>query len=69
VRRRNGDKFFACRHCASTLVVTEATLTHVSLVSPADEPDVRIVLVGGTEVHRCVRQSPRRTRSDINSET
>jgi hypothetical protein len=57
---RQEGVFFICRHCDTTLTVTEATLTQVSLISATDEPQVRVVQVDGTEVHRCIRRDLRR---------
>jgi hypothetical protein len=57
---RQQGSFFVCRHCDSELTVTEATLTRVRLISPVDEPDVRVVLIEGSEVHRCTRRDLRR---------
>ena len=54
---RQDGLFFVCRHCDGQLTVTEATLTRVLLVSAPDRPEVRVVLVDGTEVHRCTRRS------------
>jgi hypothetical protein len=53
---RQQGSFFVCRHCDRELTVTEATLTRVRLVSATDRPEVRVVLVDGTEVHRCTRR-------------
>jgi hypothetical protein len=59
---RQQGSFFVCRHCANELTVTEATLTRVRLISAVDQPEVRVVLVAGIEVHRRTRRDRRFSR-------
>jgi hypothetical protein len=54
VRMRSHDEHYECAQCGAPLDIPEGATPSVMIRAASGEPNLRIILVGDTEVHRCV---------------
>jgi hypothetical protein len=51
--RKTGHNKYRCQLCGAVLDVREATHVRTMIVASSGEPDVRVMLEDGREIHRC----------------
>lgn len=45
---------YECAMCAATLDIPSATVVRTMIIGGSGKPNVRVLTVGGEEIHRCV---------------